>query len=293
MKILIGTNTFGNYHRQTVAIDSWQYLVEQCVTNYDAPYSVSLVDIQFRNEEKTFVKNPFLKTVFPLECSSKDWVDGATKKLPVISDVIYSIYEEAVDYDYFIYTNSDVIIMPNLLDYILNNQPDAMACSRLDIQNIDSFQSILDQKVTPVRYEIAGFDTFVFKKSWFEKNKDELLRGVYFIGKPLWDVILAGKIKILGDSNVELGNGYPPYCFHIHHGLDSVTTECPEKSWVEDQMKRLPFDHLVHNMMFYHLKNNLIKREPWGSFMKPQKGEKEFEKSYFDVMNFNTKKSVV
>jgi hypothetical protein len=285
MKILIGTNTFGSYKRQDIAVESWLHLK----TLY--PDNVDLIDIQFKKDEATFEKKYDLKTVFPLRCSSKTWVHGSEKELPVVADLIVSIHREAENYDYFIFTNSDVIIMPHLIKYIMEKKPTCMACSRLDIDNIVSFDSVKAQRVTPVRYEIAGFDTFVFEKKWFEKNMDELLRGVYFLGKPLWDVILAGKMKLLGDDT-PLGNDYPPYCFHIHHGLDSVTTECPEKTWAEDQMKHSIFDSLAHNIMFTHLKMNLLKRQPWGSFMQLAPNEKEFERNFFNLLNLHTEKRI-
>lgn len=285
MKILIGTNTFGSYKRQDVAVDSWRYLKELY------PDIVDLVDIQFVKDVDTFEKKYDLPTVFALENSSKDWVTGSEKELPVISDLLVTMYSESRNYDYFIFTNSDVIVMPNLIKYIIDNKPTCIACSRLDIDNIVSFDSIKAQHVKPIRYEIAGFDTFVFKREWFQENHDELLRGVYFLGKPLWDVILAGKMKLLGD-NTPLGNGYPPFCFHIHHGLGSVTTECPEKTWVEGQMKNLPFDGIAHNVMFTHLKMNLLRRQPWGAFLNPVADEKEFEKNFFNLLNLHTEKRI-
>lgn len=287
LKILLGTNTFGEYHRQTVAMDSLRYLKEKF------PDIVELIDVQFKDEQKKFTKNKDFDTVFELSTSSLNWVKGGERKFPIIQDIIRIIYENAKKSkcDYFIYTNSDVIIMPNLIHYINENRPTSMACSRLDIKDIPSFQSVLDQQVSPVRYEIAGFDTFVFKLDWYEKHEEQLQQGVYFMGKPLWDVILAGKMKILGD-NTPLGNNYPPFCFHIHHGIDSVTTECPEKTWVEEEMKRNPFDGIAHNIMFAHLKMNLLRRQPWGAFLNPAPDEKEFERNYFNLLNLHTEKRI-
>jgi len=43
MKIVIGTNTFGKYHRQDVAVESWKHLSD-----------VKLVNVQFEDEKDSF-----------------------------------------------------------------------------------------------------------------------------------------------------------------------------------------------------------------------------------------------
>ena len=46
MNILLGANTFGNYHRQNVAVDSWIHLRKK--------HGVKLCNIQFKDEENSF-----------------------------------------------------------------------------------------------------------------------------------------------------------------------------------------------------------------------------------------------
>ncbi len=283
MKIKIITNTFGRYKRQDIAVESWKHLRNM----FNSEISVDIVDFQFEGE----TPNPYegIETRHVLAQSSQDMILLPTKKLPVVTEILHKGME--LDYDYLIFTNSDVIIMPNLIEEIVNRNPKAIACSRLDIQDIDSFDNILQQKITPVRYEIAGFDTFVFQKEWIEEYYWKLFSSKYFLGKHLWDVVWAGYVKVFGD-NQPLGNKYPPFCFHIHHGTAAVTTECPEKDWNTAAMKVNKMDIIMNNIMFYNLKKNLIRRTPWGGFINPQPDEISFEQEYFNILNIHTENNV-
>ena len=275
MKII--SNTFDNYNRQTVAVDSWRYLKNLYP-------EIEIINLQFKDEENEYHNfYPDLTTKFSIVESSKTLLPNAEKKLPCVRDLFNAGIEE--DCEYFITTNADVIIMPSLIDYIKNNKPDAMACSRLDIEEIDSFQRILDRTVKPVRWEPAGYDTFVFKKEWAVKNK-QYFQNPYFIGKPKYDVVWAGYMKIFGD-NTPLGNGYPPFCFHIHHGNSSCYLESVEKDWNHGILKTEHLDCLMHNIMVLHLKMNLLKRTPWGSFLNISDNERKFEKDFFETLSIH------
>ena len=268
MKIVLGTNTFNTYKRQDIAIDSWLHLRDL--------HDISLYDIQFIDEKRKFEKVYDLNTLHTLEHSSYNYCKAPSKKLPLVNHIIEAISN--IDCDYFIFTNSDVIINSNLIRFIQEERPTCFACSRLDIQEIDSFQEVLDKKITPVRYEIAGFDTFVFKRDWYIQYKD-LFRG-YFLGKPLWDPIYATIMKIYGDND-PFGNNYPPFCFHIHHGLNAVIEECPEKTFNENSKQSSPLDLLLGKIFDIYLKVHIIKRRPWGAFISPIANEKSIEHDFF------------
>lgn len=278
MKIAIVFNTFESYHRQNVAVDSWRYLKKLF------PDTVDLYNLQFSDEKDTFI-NPYpdIDPKFVLS-NSKETVKGASKKLPFMNEMFNMACK--IDCDYFIITNSDVIIMPLLLE-VINNTKDlqALACSRLDIEHIDSFQRILAQQVKPVRWEIAGFDTFVFNKTWAQKNH-KLFQTEYLMGKPLYDVVWAGYMKIYG-GNQPLGNGYPPYCFHLHHGTDSVLTECVERDWNVALTRKNDLNMMICNAMVFNLTENLVRRTPKGAFLVPAKNEQMMEKQFFDCMSIN------
>lgn len=277
MKIKIITNTFEKYHRQDVAVQSWLHLQKLFP-------EIEIINLQFADEtDKNYY--PELNTKYMLKHSSQTMLTNSTKKLPLVNEIFqHSIME---DCDYFIITNSDVIIMPNLIETIIQNKPKAKACSRLDIEDIESYDSVINKEIKPVRWEPAGYDTFVFNKQWAVENK-LCFAFPFFLGKPKFDVVWAGYIKIYGD-NTPLGNQYPPHCFHIHHGNSSCYTECPEKDWNHSLLEKMKITEalLVYNIMVLYLKQNLLKRTPWGSFLNIPEDEKKIEKEFFEVLSIH------
>ena len=87
MKIIIGTNTFGKYHRQDVAVESWKHLGD-----------VNLVNVQFEDEKDSFNAQYDMEHVFALTRSSIDTVDKSTKKLPFINDILDVLSLQECDY---------------------------------------------------------------------------------------------------------------------------------------------------------------------------------------------------
>jgi hypothetical protein len=279
MQIGIVTNTFGKYHRQNIATESWIHLKKLF------PENIRLYNLQFKDEKNSFTDHyEGIDTVFCLDISSKTYIRNATKKLPVISEIIFRGFAHS-KCDYLIYTNSDVILLPRLIEYILTERPDCMAGPRLDIENIDSFQDVLDEKVKPVRNEIAGYDFFVFEKSWFENYKKYFV-SKFLIGKPLFDVDYAGLMVLLG-KKYHIANGYPVMALHIHHGIDSVTTDCAERDHNQKVHDDNDLFKIANNVMFFNLQHNLCKRKPWGAFLQPQANEQMIQKTFFDVMNIH------
>lgn len=272
MKILIGTNTFGKYKRQDIAIDSYRELKNEF------PDVVDIIDVQFEDEITTFENHYNLDVTHTLTRSSLDVVEFGEKKLPFVND-IFSILADSAD-DYCIFVNSDVIINKTLIKYIIDNQPECFACSRLEISELDSF-SELRVNVKPIRWEIAGFDVFIFKKDWFLKYSH--LFNDYLLGCPQFDPVYAGIMKCFGDST-PLGNQYPPFCFHIKHDI-AWLGDSPEKEFNTNAITQHPLDAIISNLMFFNLKNNLCRRKPWGAFLYSEGDEQVHEKLLFD--NFN------
>lgn len=270
-RIVIGSNTFGKYHRQDVAVDSWKHLQQK--------YDIDIYDIQFKDEVRSFDNVYNLNVIPKLTRSSESILKKSSKKLPLVNDVISCLSE--VDCEYFIFTNSDVIINSNLIEYINNSKPTAFGCSRLDIHNVNGFEDILRKNVTPVRYEIAGFDTFIFKKDWYV-NHYSLFRD-YFLGKPVWDQVYTTLLKIYADND-PFGNQFPPYCFHIHHGISSVTTECPEQQFNIKNKDGSYIDSLMCKIFDNYLQSIAIHRQPYGAFLHVEQDEQKHESVFFEKL---------
>lgn len=283
MTITLATNTFGKYTRQNIAVDSYVHLRSIFP-------ELKLLNVQFE-DEKDFFSDYYddLETIFTLKKSSKSICTNAEKKVPVFFEIIENAFEHT-NSDYVIFVNSDVILLRKLIDSILEQSPDCMAGHRLEIENIDNFSVVLENKVVPIRVEIAGYDYFVFKKEWFYEYKN-ILKSELFIGKPHFDVVYAGLMVMFGGKYI-IDNDYPMCALHIFHGNSAVTHECPERTHNVQITKNNPIFLVATHMMHYNLQYNLCRRKPWGAFIQQTENEREFQKSFFDVMNLRSENPI-
>lgn len=263
MKIAIGTNTFNRYDRQDISVDALKHLAQK----FD---QVEVYDVQFSNSEYD------INCLNDLKRSSEDLDINSTKRLPFVNDILQAL--SRIDCDYFVYVNSDVIISTSLIRYIINNSPDSFACSRVDIKPIDNFQQFIDKRIEAVRYEIAGFDVFVFKRDWYLNNQS--LFDDFLVGQPCWDQCYAMMLKLFGGGH-SLINQYPPFCFHIQHEPTwQLDKDAPERLYNHSVADR-PLNKLVFKMFDHYLTTVLVKRQPYGSFLTPVENEKNIEAQFF------------
>jgi hypothetical protein len=283
MNISLVTNTFQKYHRQNLAIDSYLAIKKHF------PY-IKLINFQFLDEKDIFKYHyEGIETDHSLTLSSKGFSEISEKKLPVFSEIIENAFNKDAP-DYVIYTNSDVILLPRLIERILKDTPDCMAGPRLEIDNIDSFEDVLQNKVKPIRVEIAGYDYFVFKKEWYFKYRNYLLNN-FVIGKPFFDVVYAGLMVLFGENFI-IDNDFPLSALHIAHGNSAVTHECFEKKHNHDIMKNNIIYQIAINVIHYNLQHNLCKRKPWGYFIEKTPDEQQNQKTFFETMNIHKDNSI-
>lgn len=283
MKLLLGTNQFGNNSRNYIARESW--LHHKTVN----PTKLDLCCIQFDTEKPVpDVYQDFkMDAEYNLIRSSKTSIENSTKSLPFFSDILFSIYSKALvnnDITHFGYINSDCIITNNLIEYLDNNKVDALAISRIDIAPANNLLQLKKEGAQIIRNEIAGFDCFIFDKNWF-KQRIEIFMTDYLIGVPVFDVITAGLIKLYG-GDIYNDSSKPLVCHMIHDIISNIDTV--EKEYNVNMMKANPFHHLIMNVMFYHLQYNLCKRTPWTQFLNPKEGEKEFTNNLFETLRLDT-----
>lgn len=284
MQIGIVTNIFGKYHRQDIAIESWIHLKKLFQND------VKIFNLQFKDESSIFENyNEDIDTRFVLESSSKDYIENSTKKLPLIYELIEKGFQES-ECDYVLYTNSDVILLPRLIEYIKNEKPDCITGPRLDIEDIDSYEKVLKEEVVPVRNEIAGYDFFCFSKEWWKEFKN-YFSSKFFIGKPMFDVVYAGLIVMFGKKYL-IANNYPMMALHIHHGTSSVTSDCLERDFNLKEYESNVLFKIADNIMFFNLQYNLCRRTPWGQFIQPQANERQIQKAFFDTMNIHSENKI-
>tara|TARA_R110000822_G_scaffold145230_1_gene284065 strand:- start:7210 stop:8004 length:795 start_codon:yes stop_codon:yes gene_type:complete len=261
MKIALGTNIFGNFHRQDLCIKSLKRLKKEY------PDIIDLYNIQpttdMQDEEGFTILPSLIKT-------SKDIIPNGKKTKPLMLEMFGSL-SELEGYDYFIFTNSDIIISNRFIKLIINNPDyDSFSGSRLTILHIDT----LDDEPTPIQYQIAGFDTFAIKTSWWNENKDKFPDYVY--AEPCWDVHYATLLKKYGKSM--FANKWPATLFHVFHEV-AWASDTPELRYNETILiKQHNEDYELWNKFLFTV---LMKRKPNNMFLKPIPNEEAMENTIF------------
>jgi len=295
MKLLLGTNLFGNNNRQHIARESWMHIQKA------QPDKLDLIAIQFKsefqnvkekmlNDELVEYQDYKIPALHILENSSKNIVEGSNRTLPLFYDILEKIFIQAEfhkDHEnitHFGYINSDCIITDTLIEYLEDKNPHALAISRLEIENTTDILRLKKEGAKVLRNEIAGYDCFIFSKEWFTDNR-HLFNAPYLIGVPTFDVVTAGIIKLNG-GELYNDSSKPLVCHMMHENVSHDSTV--EKDYNENLMKSNKFHHLVMNVMFYHLQYNLCRRTPWGVFLTPKEGENDFTDRFFNIMRLDT-----
>jgi len=272
--IYLAFNSFTPDLNQQIALDSWRYL-------QDVELIKGIYDVQFADDP--IINHHDVNTIHSLERSSLDLCNNGKKKLPIVCDIIQSVIERCNADDYIIFTNNDIIINKNLIKYINENTPDAVVCSRMNIQPINSFNDILNKNVVPDKIEIWGYDTFVFRAGWWSEYSKYF--NEYLLGMPVWDNIFACIIKLFG-GNYDIGNTAPPFCFHVTHAPTwQMGNDTPERAYNHSLLDSNKLDRLFMGIIDnWHL-NYINKRRPAGKFFNTIPQEKELEYGIFNILH--------
>lgn len=272
MKIALAVNTFDtDLNRFKLANQSYERL--------DKLDNVDVFDIQ-----KPGVKGLF-KTVDRISRHACDVVEGSTAELPFVND-LFNIAAD-LDYDYFIFTNADVMISPTLIKHILDNDITAMPCSRLDV--MPGVEKI-NEPLTPIRWEVAGLDTFCFKTDWYKKYS--VLFEDFILGKPVFDQHYAALMKVFGNNDI-IGNKNPAFCCHEFHGISAVTTKCVERTYNFEQYQQSELAQTYKHVWDDFLPKLLNRTgtfsfggKLYNSFLNEINNESQIERDFFNLNNF-------
>lgn len=262
MKIVLGTNLFKQYHRQDIAIESLRKLQNQFS-------EIELVNLQFPDENYEYEG---FRTIPKLTRDSREINKEGKKRKPWMREMFDLLSEE--DCDYFIFTNSDIIISDRYIKEVLKStEYDCIPASRLAIEDIKS----LEDPIIPIIYQIAGFDTYAVRTSWWKENK--YLFPDYIYAEPSWDVHYV--TLMFGYGKTKLSNKWPAPTFHIAHA-------CEWEGWYPERAHNdLKFwqDHKEHGQIWNGwLFNYLFKRYPDKHYYQPLQGEEQLEQQYWSSM---------
>ena len=206
MKIALGTNLFGQYHRQNLFLENLK-LIHRKYPNID------FYNLSFKHDAPAAAPD-FLIQKNELVRSSRDICKESGQKLPFVNDMFDLLSQ--TDCDYFIFANSDVLVPGSLMERILGTDKDAVCVSRTEIKEIKG----ITDKMVPIRIEVAGFDFYAVRNAWWKKHMR--LFPDYFFARPRWDNHFTTVMMKYGDSEIrnELGDLY-----HIFHGYGSHSND--------------------------------------------------------------------
>lgn len=253
MKLAVGVNIFGDYKRQTLALQVLQKQAQKFK-------EITLYNITFEgetNKNSDFIHLPLLKR------NAASVIKNSESKKPISKDFFDILAQQ--DCDSFLFLNSDVLLTSKVIRLILDNEFETYSFSRADCYEFDD-----PTKAIPYRIEIAGFDAWSTRKAWWEQNRN--LFKDYIYAEHLWDVAFAVTMfkhskGFLGNKEIFLAHEKHPINWN-EHSLEAVfntnlwnTNDCHEK-W--------------HEFIF----KNLIHRTPYGQFLTPLDNEEELERFY-------------
>lgn len=147
------------------------------------------------------------------------------KKLPLIADIFHKLNESS-DFDYCIYTNSDIALMPYFYDvvhqYVLKGY-DAIVINRRRLQKNYGDETSLDMMYADLGKSHPGFDCFVMKKDLLNK----LILGNICVGIPFVEVTLLHNLFSFAKNPLFIPDAH--LTFHI--GLDVMPKRDEKYYW--------------------------------------------------------------
>jgi hypothetical protein len=147
------------------------------------------------------------------------------KKLPLIADILEKL-NEAPKADYYIYTNTDIAVMPFFYDavhqYVLNGH-DAVVINRRRISGKYTSVNELPLMYADLGKSHPGFDCFIFKKELLDK----FVFGNICVGIPFLEVSFIHNIVSFAKNPLFLFDAH--LTFHI--GMDVMPKRNKNYYW--------------------------------------------------------------
>ena len=181
--MLIGTHTYAaegeGLRRQTAGVASLLALRD-----------AGAVNVQFA-QRPHHVEG--LRTLDVLQRASTD-IDPRGPRKPIVSEIFDALAaEDAVrGCAYICFTNADVIVSQQAVDWILGEDRDAFLLSREDFDGVTGAASGM---------QLGGIDTIAIRGAWWTRNRRRF--RPYIVGETAWDNVYAAILMIHGNGVIE------------------------------------------------------------------------------------------
>lgn len=160
---------------------------------------VTLYAIQFHEEERIplsgcFIRVPNLtRSVADIKSFKK------RRELPLIKDILDSLYEAAGDADYMIYTNVDIALQPffyQTVTKIIDQGYDAFVINRRTISSRYGKVEEIPLMYAEIGESHPGYDCFIFRRDVYPKFKlGTICIGTAWIGRTLLANLVTYAVK--------------------------------------------------------------------------------------------------
>lgn len=211
--IAVGINIFGSFKRQDLCIDSLIRLEKQCK-------GITLYNIQQKG--LPLIEHDKFTTIFDRGRTAANTVTGCSFNLPMVRDFFDALAAQGKDY--FMFLNSDIIVTTKIAREVSYNAGyDAICGSRLAVEDISDINTT---DINHSHLQIAGFDVYMIRTSWWLENREKFPDYIYAISA--WDVDYAARLMVLGRTQFD--NTVRPCCYHIMHEEKSHN-DTPERAY--------------------------------------------------------------
>jgi hypothetical protein len=180
-RLLIGTHTFaaaGDGARRQAA----------CIASLRALHGVDIVNVQFEREPHHV---DGVRTLAVLRNTSNELTGAPGPMKPDVSEIFMALAGEAArrGIPLFCFTNADIIVTQEAVDWIVSTPKDAFVLSRQDFAG------------ATVKLELSGTDVFAMTTVWWAANHRRFRR--YLLAEGGWDNVYTAVLLCHADAVLE------------------------------------------------------------------------------------------
>lgn len=212
------------------------------------------------------------------------------RKLPLLSDILQSLYEQTKDGEYLIYTNLDIALMPHFylrVGELLQEGYDGIVINRRTLSKKRASLDEINSMYAEIGKIHPGFDCFIFKREYMKKFMlGNACIGVHLAGRSLFFNLLAicQKLIVIKDEHLTFHIGDDNSCKSFEQ-LDYLKHNTHE---VINVLEKLESSHKLYSRL-----KEKDHREEYGTDLlkfnfAPGKFITRSYNSNFDIMSCNS-----
>lgn len=236
------------YYTQPITFESM--FKSKLYTEKNNKIEVNLYTINYQ-EDNSIIPNYFIKLPDLIKSTKDLYPTISKKKLPFLQDIFNNILKY-VEADYYIYTNTDIIISENFYEFIFKQikrfNYDTIIVNRRDnipkyINNIQLNKEHLNIISSIYGERHMGKDCFIIKNSILKKIN---MRDM-FVAYPPWGKILGNYLRAVSNNYKVFGGEY--YTYHLgndnNHGNSDKQDPMTQQNYINAKVVETQFNLII------------------------------------------------